>query len=110
RQASDFWSGAGWPFCGTVSEGSRGVRRGPIAENRTEDEADIGRPFSQPTHEVRKPIAAERHVNPDAIPGGHERGLQIAPDAVEHLKLETGRRDLVFLRQVAGQPDHRRVV
>ena len=64
-------------------------RRSPYLplHNRFQDEADIGRALAEPPHEIREPLLAERHVDAHPVALGDERGLQIAPDAIQHLEL-----------------------
>ena len=48
-------------------ESVRGGLRSPFAEQRLQDECNVGRSLSEPAHEIRKPFAAERDVDTDAI-------------------------------------------
>ena len=51
-------------------------------------EPDVRGSLAEASHEVREPLPPERHVDPHAVALLHERGLQIPPDAVQHLELE----------------------
>src|SRR3569832_2670105 len=51
-------------------------------------EPHVRRPLGQPAHEVRIPVFSIRNIDPDVEPVARELSLQIAPDAVEHLKLK----------------------
>ncbi len=64
----------------------------PVSRTRLfSDEPDVGGPFTEPAHEVRKPLLAERHVDPNGMALARERRLQIAADAVQHLELDSDR-------------------
>src|ERR1700722_4796837 len=52
------------------------------------DKEDIGGALAQSPHEIWVPFGAERNVNPNPPAFSHQTLLQVAADAVEHLKLE----------------------
>src|SRR6476469_9514686 len=81
-----------------------------LANDVAGDEGDVGRALREPAHEIRIPLGAEGHVAADAIPFLHERFLEVAADAVEHLELEAVDADSLLLRPALGLVDHRRVV
>src|SRR4029079_11409010 len=61
-----------------------------VAENSLYDERHVRRALTEPPHEIRIPLLAERHVDADAIAFLHQRILQVPADAVEALEFETG--------------------
>src|SRR5215203_2747660 len=77
-----------------------------FAEDPAEDETDIGRPFAETSHEIRKPLPPERHVYPHPVALAGQGGLQVAPDAVQHLKLVLVDRALALRRVRAGGVEH----
>src|SRR3954464_12711644 len=70
--------------------GNEFARRADLTfvQDGAKNEADIGWPFTQPAHEIGKPLLTERNVDPDAIAVRDQGRLQITPDAVQHLELE----------------------
>ena len=81
-----------------------------ISQNPLQHEPDVGRPLAEPPHEVREPLLAERHVDPHPVALGAERGLQIAPNPVEHLELVAIRGDGALPRVGLDGVDHLLVV
>ena len=53
-----------------LGAGSAGLSR---ASSRSEHEPDVGRPLAEATHEVRKPLPAERHVDAQRVALGDQR-------------------------------------
>ena len=68
----------GYTSAGRICLG-RGGRKGKslpaFAEDATQDEADVGWPLTKAPHEIRKPLAPERHVNPNPMSLAGERRL-----------------------------------
>src|SRR6476660_3132393 len=60
-----------------------------LADHVARDESHVRRPLCQATHEIRIPLRAEGHIDTHSISVAHELLLQVAADAVEHLKLES---------------------
>ena len=81
-----------------------------LTKNAADDKRDIGGPLAEAPHEVRKPFTAEWDVHPNIVAGGHERGLKIAPNAVQHLKFELVGRDPVVARDLSRARDQCRIV
>src|SRR6185312_11046063 len=52
-----------------------------------QQEQQIGGPLRQPAHEIGVPLRAKRNVYPHPPALAAQLFLQIAPDAVQHLKL-----------------------
>lgn len=61
-----------------------------MAGEVAQDEEEIGGPLGEAAHEVGVPGVAVGDVEAEAVAGGDEHALQVAADAVEHLKLEGG--------------------
>src|SRR5215472_4325690 len=80
------------------------------AEEVFGEEEDVGGAFGEATHEVGVPLGAEGDVDADAVALRDELALQIAADAVEHLKLEGGFFDTVDFDEVAEVVDDGLVV
>src|SRR5262245_64109672 len=60
-----------------------------LPEKIPQDEQYIGRTLRQPPHIVRVPGAAERHIQTYAITLPDQFRLQVPPDSIEHLELES---------------------
>ena len=58
----------------------------------------------------REPLGAERHVHAEPVAVGHERRLQVAADAVEHLELVGVLREPALGGEALGRLDHADVV
>ena len=56
-------------------ESGRAGPRSPFAEQRLQDKRHVGRPLSEPAHEIGKPFAAERDVDTHAIAARRKCGL-----------------------------------
>src|SRR5262245_11328096 len=76
-----------------------------LAEQAAKDETDVRGTFSEAAHEVWEPLPAERNVHPHTEAFGHERRLEIATDAVQHLELESILRDPLSSDQRLGPLD-----
>jgi hypothetical protein len=63
---ADVWAVHHPPWV-TAGPSTAEVCRLPLANQRADDERDIGGTFTKPTHEVWKPFAPEGDVNPDAL-------------------------------------------
>ena len=50
-----------------------------LAKDSAKDETDIGGPFAEPPHEVRKPFTPEWDVHPNQISGPNELDQQDCP-------------------------------
>src|SRR5258705_11902565 len=73
------------------------------------DEAEVGRTFAQPPHEVGEPFASEGDVQPYSISVGDKCPLQVTADSIQHLELEAVLADAISPRVGPGRLDHRRV-
>lgn len=76
-----------------------------ISDHVSQDEPHIRRTLGQAAHEIRIPVAPIRHIHSQSISVAHELLLQIAPYAVEHLKLELVRLDVLLVNKCAGRSD-----
>ena len=72
-----------------------------LAENAAHYEADIGRAFPQPTHEVGEPFTPEWNVDADRVSLAVEGGLEVASNSVQHLEFIAGTIDPVFRNMCA---------
>src|SRR6185503_3648929 len=70
----------------------------------------IRRTLGQPAHEVRIPVFPVRNIDPDIEPIARELSLEIAPHAVEHLKLKLFFPDSLASREVDSRINHLRIV
>src|SRR5438105_7479132 len=75
-----------------------------------ENEDRIRRPLGETAHQVRIPFRAERDVHAHAPSIANELLLQIAADAVQHLKLERVGSDVLAPREGDRRVDHLRIV
>src|SRR5882672_7149608 len=76
------------------------------AEKITREKHNIGRTLSQPPHEIRIPRLAKRNVEPQTITFGNQTALQVAPDAVKHLKFKALPRDIAGAHKPFGLGDY----
>src|SRR5262249_41265023 len=81
-----------------------------LSEQIPQDEQRVRRTFRQTAHEVGIPLRPERNINAAAPAFFHQAVLQVTADAVEHLKLERRRRDLLLLCELDGCANHALVV
>src|SRR4029450_3127267 len=81
-----------------------------LVEQASDHESHVRRALTEPAHEVGEPVLPERHVDPDPVPFARQPCLQVAPDAVEELKLEALRRDRVSGGERRCRPQHRGIV
>src|SRR5262249_47682415 len=88
------------PCCGQVADSERATSslpQGPspaafsserFAYHVSRDEGHVRRTFGEAPHEIRVPLRTEGHVDPHSIAIVHQLLLEVAPHAVQHLKLE----------------------
>ena len=69
-----------------------------LLEQLTEDKERVGWPFGKPAHEVRVPLASVRDVDSHPVAPLQQSALQLALDAIKHLKLKAVSTDLVCTR------------
>src|SRR6266496_2500800 len=93
------WSaGRCWPgICRALSVA---VER--LFEHAAGDERDVGGTPREPAHEIRIPLRAKGDVDANAVSLLHQRVLQIAPHAVEHLELVPVARDVLLSGPALG--------
>src|SRR5215510_9770862 len=84
------------------SRETEGIALPTFSDDPPDHKHDIGGAFGEAAHEVWKPLTTEGDVHADPISFLYEVGLQIAADAVQHLKLETIPRDSVIARNLLG--------
>src|SRR5215469_5480304 len=78
-----------------------------FTEDVSGNEHHIRGTLGQSAHEIRVPLGAKGHIDPDTISVPDKRALQVPPHAVEHLKLESIDRDPLIRRKslrLADQP------
>src|SRR5476651_2231789 len=101
------WSaGRCWPGIGRAL--SVTVER--LSEHAAGNEGDVGGALREAAHEIRVPLRAEGNVDANAVSVLHQRILQIATYAVEHLELVAVARDVLLFRPAFGFVDDRRIV
>src|SRR2546428_515263 len=88
-----------------------GIRRSPPSSKRVRsEEPDVGRPLGQPSRQVGIPPGAIRDIHADRFSFPNQLGLQVSPDAVEHLELVARLGDVSCLHEALGTLHQRRVV
>src|SRR5262249_36950593 len=76
------------------------------SEHISQDKPYICRTLRKPTHKIRIPIPSVRYVDPHPITLCHQLFLEVPPDAVQHLKFKSVRRDIPFSCKLYGGVDH----
>ena len=71
---------------------------------------NICRTLRQPAHEIRIPVLTVWHIDAHIIPVARQLLLQIAANAVKHLKLECILADALIARIANGGVNHVRIV
>src|SRR6266566_3167387 len=71
----------------------------------THHKHQVGRTFCHAPQQVRVPLRAIRNIDAHIVSLADQLFLQIAPDAVEHLELESSFTDAVVTRILAGSID-----
>src|SRR5882762_9289208 len=82
------------------------VAKKDLSEEIAGKERQIGGPFSQTAHEIRKPVLPVRNIDSHAKAVAHQLLLQIGAHAVEHLKLEVLFGNFLFGRTTDGGRNH----
>src|SRR5437870_1972517 len=72
----------------------------------SQHEPYIGRTLGQAPHEIGVPVSAVGHVDSHAVTVSYQLLLQVAPYAVQHLKLKSVRRKVSLLSELNGRRDH----
>src|SRR5215471_1156045 len=81
-----------------------------FVEDARDDRGDVRWTLTEPSHEVWEPLPSKRNINADTVSAGDERRLQVAPHAVQQLKLILVRTETVFGGPFNREGVHSRVV
>src|ERR1035441_6828926 len=81
------------------------IRRASASEQAAGKEHDIRRALRKPPHKIWIPGIAIGNIKTQTMSTLHQALLQIAADAVQHLKFKTIGRDVSFLRVLEGLID-----
>jgi len=92
-----------------VAEG-RVPEVGSAAEEIFQDEKGVGGAFGEAAHEIGIPGIAIGDVEAEAVAAGDEHALEIATDAVQHLKFERRRGAVVAGGVLDDDVDHAGIV
>src|SRR6266478_7921514 len=76
----------------------------------SQHEPHIGRTLGEAPHEIGVPVSAVGHVDSHAVTVSYQLLLQVAPDAVQHLKLKFVRRNVSLPRELNGSRNHALIV
>src|SRR6478609_5247585 len=105
---------AGWAAAdrGRFGGGPPARRRGRSAgaDERAQEELQVGRALGHPAHQVAVPVLAERHVDAQLVTAVGDPGLLAGADAVQHLELVAVRRAAVVAGEGLRDVDEPRVV
>src|SRR2546427_6479410 len=74
------------------------------------EKGEVRRALGEPAHEVAIPVLAVRDEHPEPEPVRGDARVQVLPDPVEHLDLESLARDPSRPRGVASAGDQPRIV
>jgi hypothetical protein len=81
-----------------------------LVAQRFQDKQEIRRTLGQTPHQVGIPRLAKRHIDAQIVPLFDQLLLEIATNAVEHLKLEAIVANLLLTRELLDPIDDRVVV
>src|SRR2546425_3200541 len=80
------------------------------SEKVAKEKGEVRRALGEPAHEVAIPVLAVRDEHPEPEPVRGDARVQVLPDPVEHLDLESLARDPSRPRGVASAGDQPRIV
>src|SRR5882724_8576429 len=72
----------------------------------SQNEPHISGTLGQAPHEIGVPVSAVGHIDPHAVTVSYQLLLQVAPYAVQHLKLKFVRRNVSLRRKLNGRRNH----